>query len=181
MAAFHSTPMDVGPQRRILSLDAPMCSDNPLAYPSPTPSPMTTRDPRGTTATSCRGGIQPRVPTPSPASSSTTARLLLDRDPALDFLVGPTADLYVVLKKHKIRSAVRKGSLCFLFFGERERRAGARLGPSRGGWWVGRVLFLWFSRSLCFLFYLSLRANARWSRTQPGRFVTCVGGGHGAR
>ena len=43
------------------------------------------------------------------------------------------------------------------------------------------VLFLWFSRSLCFLFHLSLCANARHSRTQPGRFVTCVGGGHGAR
>ena len=44
-----------------------------------------------------------------------------------------------------------------------------------------RVLFVWYSRSLCFLFHLSLCANARRSRTQPGRFVTCVSGGHGAR
>ena len=49
-----------------------MCSDNPLAYPSPKPFPTTPRDRRGTTAASCRGGIQPRVPTPSPTPSPTT-------------------------------------------------------------------------------------------------------------
>ena len=45
----------------------------------------------------------------------------------------------------------------------------------------GRFLFHWFSVSLCFLFHLPLCANARRGRTQPGRFVTCVGSGHGAR
>ena len=46
---------------------------------------------------------------------------------------------------------------------------------------AGAFIFLWFSRSLCFLFHLLLCANARRSRTQPGRVFTCVGGGHGAR
>ena len=44
----------------------------PLTYFSPTLSPTAPYDPRGTTATSCRGGIQPRVPTPSPTPSLTT-------------------------------------------------------------------------------------------------------------
>jgi len=39
----------------------------------------------------------------------------------------------------------------------------------------------WPCSSLCFLFHLSLCADARRTRTHPGRFVTCVGGGHGVR
>jgi len=75
----------------------------------------------------------------------------------------------------------KSGFGILVIFGEREKEAslGTALGPSQVlGWWVGSLSISLASRCLCFLFHLSLCANARRCRIQPGRFVTC---GHGAQ
>jgi len=53
-------------QRRTFPWTHRCAPTTPLDYPSPTPSPTTPREQRGTAAASCRGGIQPRVPALSP-------------------------------------------------------------------------------------------------------------------
>ena len=68
-----------------------------------------------------------------------------------------------------------------IFWRERgELRHGWRAGRVRG-WWVGFLSFSVFHSLCVFSFICNLFASARLSRTQTGRFVTCDGGGHGAR